>query len=645
MSKATRNGWTLVDLILVLVMLGALAALVVVALVHGRERARLNQCAENLRQIGIALQAYHDANRMLPPIAFREAESFNLNIKTSNGQSYFLYPTYANWIILLLPQLGKGELADSFDWHAPVTNPINARSRTTTLALMTCPSDTYHRADNLYRVIPEHGPESKFARGNYGINAGVDEDNPSPGDAWRPAPNGLMEAMVGTVDRPISQSWGSGVAGFNKSFSLSDFTNGCSNLVAVEELRAGLIADDCRGVWALGEVGASATRLHGLAGDDRGPNCQHPNADDTFGCNQVHEAFDTETLVEKGMPCASHAIGPQATARSMHPGGVNVLFMDGSTRFLTDDTDWNLWHVLHSRLSHEAALPTEFDPPPQPTREVAAVQPIQPKHPLPKGVQTISNALGITLVRIPAGEFTMAQPDEGEEALDQVLGTPPWAPPHRVRITRDFYLSAWEITQKQYQRVMGQNPSWHSLTGKGKHHAGMADTMNYPVEQVSWVDAVTFCGRLSTMAEEKAAGRHYRLPTEAEWEYACRAGSSKPFRYPIEEEANRMGFNMRPIDTNGLRVTSVGSYPPNAFGLYDMRGNVWEWCADWYGWDYYLHAPPDDPQGPVAGTFRVVRGADWRFTGPGCNLARFDTEPWKTNPFIGFRVVCELQLE
>lgn len=641
LSPGYRTAWTRLETVVVALVLGMLAILAIGAIVDSRESSRRSRCADHLRQIGVALLTYHDTQRVLPPVAFRDSNSLNLDIRTSNGQAYYLYPTYANWIILLLPYLGEAGLAAAFDWRVPVTDPANAGPRTTELAILTCPSDGYHQTDNFYCVVPEQGSSSEFARGNYGINAGVDEDNLSPGDPWRPAPNGLIESVAGTIDRPVIQVWGSGIAGFNKSLSLDDFTNGSSNLVGVDELRSGLIPDDGRGVWALGEVGACATRLHGLAGDDCGPNCRHPNADDTCGCSQVQQAWGKEALVQEGMPCAAHAIGPQATARSMHPGGVNALLMDGSTRFLRDSIDGNLWHILHSRLSRNVAVPTAFAPPSRSAADAASSQPPLAQHPLPSGIDTITNVIGMVLVRVPAGQFTMALSDEGEDAVDQITGTPPWAPPHRVTIPKDFYLGTFEVTQQQYERIMSTNPSWHRRKGPGKYQVGTANTADYPVEQVSWVDAVTFCGRLSQMPEEQAAGRRYRLPTEAEWEYACRSGSEKRFQYPQGQEAQRMGFNMRPMATSGLPITAVGTYPPNVFGLYDMRGNVWEWCADWYGQDYYSRSPPVDPQGPASGTFRVVRGADWRFTGPGCNLTRFDTEPWKTNPYIGFRVACD----
>ena len=248
-------------------------------------------------------------------------------------------------------------------------------------------------------------------------------------------------------------------------------------------------------------------------------------------------------------------------------------------------------------------------------------------------------------VRIPAGEFIMGLPDEGENTDTPVTGVPPEAPPHPVQISRDFYLGIHEVTQAQYEKLMGTNPSWYSATGGGKTLVDGRDTATFPVEQVSWADAVAFCKQLSSLPEERIAGRTYRLPTEAEWEYACRSGSTRPF--PRKEHVardNESGYNVFVGEgRNHNPVKPIGSYQPNPFGLHDMRGNVWEWCSDWFGLDYYRHSPSVDPQGPGDGVFRVVRGADWRFSSIHCKLAyRFDTEPWQVDPHLGFRVACDL---
>src|SRR5262249_5007346 len=148
------------------------------------------------------------------------------------------------------------------------------------------------------------------------------------------------------------------------------------------------------------------------------------------------------------------------------------------------------------------------------------------------------------------------------------------------------------------------------------------DTRNFPVENVSWHDAVAFCRKLSEREEEQKAGRVYHLPTEAEWEYACRGGARSPFHYGNALSSTQANFHGDYAYGNAAkgpsleRTTSVGSYDANAFGLYDMRGNVWEWCADWYG--PYPAKPVQDPTGPATGAHRVVRGGSWDQYGSNC---------------------------
>ncbi len=642
MKRVNRSALTLLEALVVTVVVGIAVALIIVGLSLGRERMRRSRCQGNLRQLGLALQGYHQAHGMLPPAALRDPLELavSLRIHTSAGQPYQLRPTCANWAILLLPHLGQQGVGEQFDLSVPVTDPANAKPRVAELAAMSCPSDAYRRADNAYRVVPQRGPESLFARGNYAINGGVGDTAYAPGRPWDPAPNGTHRDYLGSLDSPVERIWSSGIAGFNRCFSVDDFESGLSNVVGVDEVRAGLTPDDSRGVWALGAVGASVTWGHGLVGDSPGPNCRRPRSDDIIGCNQVHEALGEAGLIREGMPCCSYAPSEQATARSMHPAGVNVMMMDGSARFISDDVDLNLWHAIHSRETRDVAVPADCQPP-----DIAADAPplTSPRaaHPLPKGIELFNNSFGMTLARIPAGEFIMGLPDAGKDIGDPVSSVPPDVSPHRVRIRRDFYIGAFEVTQAQYERVMGRSPSWHSRQGGGAGEMTSEDTSQFPVEQVTWVDAVEFCCRLSATPEEKVAGRRYRLPTEAEWEYACRSGSTVPFDEPSGEAAGVSGFNVRADSSQGLPVRAVGSYAPSAFGLYDMRGNVMEWCADWFGTDYYKHSSTTDPIGPASGVLRVVRGADWRFTGMGCHYSRYETEPWRTSPYIGFRVVCE----
>jgi formylglycine-generating enzyme required for sulfatase activity len=251
------------------------------------------------------------------------------------------------------------------------------------------------------------------------------------------------------------------------------------------------------------------------------------------------------------------------------------------------------------------------------------------------------NSLGMKLVLIPPGKFLMGSPQsEAERDADETQ--------HEVAVTRPFYLGAYEVTQAQYQQVMGKNPSFF--------HPNNTGGTEHPVEQVKWGDAGEFCRKLSEMPAEKAAARMYRLPTEAEWEYACRAGTTSAFHFGdalSSTQANCNGNFPYGGAAKGpylARTAKVGSYPANAFGLHDMHGNVWEWCSDWYDEKYYQRSPKENPPGPSQGVlstgfhgdfYRVARGGCWLDEPRGCRAAyrfRFMTsDPYR---LVGFRVVC-----
>jgi formylglycine-generating enzyme required for sulfatase activity/tRNA A-37 threonylcarbamoyl transferase component Bud32 len=251
------------------------------------------------------------------------------------------------------------------------------------------------------------------------------------------------------------------------------------------------------------------------------------------------------------------------------------------------------------------------------------------------------NSIGMRFVGIPAGTFWMGSPDNEK-------GRQPDEHRHEVEITRSFYLGVCEVTQGQYEKVMGTNPSDFSATGGDRGKVAGLDTRSFPVEKVSWEDAVRFCEALGNLPEERAAGRTYRLPTEAEWEYACRGGvANEPVHFGkslSSLQANidgRYPFGEADKGPYLGRTKEVGSYRPNAFGLYDMHGNVWEWCADWYDENYYKTGPRKDPQGPANGTHRVLRGGSWLDIGFNCLSAnRFRNQPDYHYYSNGFRVVC-----
>jgi formylglycine-generating enzyme required for sulfatase activity len=253
----------------------------------------------------------------------------------------------------------------------------------------------------------------------------------------------------------------------------------------------------------------------------------------------------------------------------------------------------------------------------------------------------IVNSIGMKLVGIPKGKFMRGSP------FGEPLRQPDEGPVREVEIKKPFLMGAYEVTQAQYQKVMGHNPSSFRPGGSSGNRVIGMDTNFHPVETVTWHDAVDFCKKLSALPAEKAARRVYRLPTEAEWEYACRAGTNTAFSFGASASSRQANFD-GDFPYNGgargpdlVRTTRVGSYPPNAWGLYDMHGNVAEWCSDFYGAGYYGASPARDPHGPANGFQRVLRGGAWTNMGRECRAARrLYQAPQARNATHGIRVVC-----
>jgi formylglycine-generating enzyme required for sulfatase activity len=212
-------------------------------------------------------------------------------------------------------------------------------------------------------------------------------------------------------------------------------------------------------------------------------------------------------------------------------------------------------------------------------------------------------------VLIPAGTFMMGAEDgESDER-----------PVHQVTISRPFYLGKYEVTQAQWQAVMGNNPSLFQGDPK------------LPVEQVWWTDVQDFLRKLNA----KEGGNRYRLPTEAEWEYAARAGSTTA--YGFGSDASRLGEYAWYRDNSGGKTRPVGQLKPNAWGLYDMHGNVMEWVQDWYG--RYPAESVTDPQGPASGSHRMRRGGAWNSVATVCRSANRYSVPGFRDDFLGLRLV------
>jgi formylglycine-generating enzyme required for sulfatase activity len=229
----------------------------------------------------------------------------------------------------------------------------------------------------------------------------------------------------------------------------------------------------------------------------------------------------------------------------------------------------------------------------------------------------MTNSIGMHFVLIPPGEFDMGDADATADC--------PETPKHRVGITKPFYLGLCEVTQAEYERVVGGNPS--KFQGDPTR----------PVEQVSWEHASAFCRKLAELPQEQAAHAGYRLPTEAEWEYACRAGTTTRW-YSGNDEAALKEHAWFKANAEGT-THPVGRKRPNAWGLYDMHGNVWEWCQDWWGGGYYATSPMDDPTGPPGGSERVSRGGCWYDGARGCQVYRYGSEPSIQHYILGFRLV------
>lgn len=228
--------------------------------------------------------------------------------------------------------------------------------------------------------------------------------------------------------------------------------------------------------------------------------------------------------------------------------------------------------------------------------------------------EAVIGDLGLAFVSVPAGWYNMGDADLAHEG-----------PVHRVEFDKPFLMSRFEITQEVWQAVMGENPSFY----KDPHH---------PVENISWLDVQAFIEKLNGLT----AGRTYRLPTEAEWEYAARAGSTSKFCFGDDfQTLDAYAWTRR---NAGKKHHPAGMLKPNAWGLYDMHGNVWEWCSDYFAPDAYAHHEPVNPKGPAQGGERVYRGGSFHYA------PQYSQSAWRLwfredyrSIFIGFRLIMEVE--
>lgn len=365
------GGFTVIELIVVIGIIGLLAALLLPAVQAAREAARASQCFNNLRQLGIAFHNYHDAHSCLPPgvvwnggpgeplgagaVSVGPIDRVAIGYSPANGPDRIL----ANWAVLMLAQFDQQNAYEKLDLSKPIDDPTNAQVRSASLSVMLCPSDPYNTKPYERATLSGVTTGHTYARGNYAINAGPDRQCYMSKSGCT---NGFFVANPDLLHKNMVV-WGTGISGVNKSFRLRDFPAGTTCLTALDEIRAGIDPVDPRGVWALGNVGSSATDCHGIynLGNTGPPNNLSPNADDIVGCSALLTKYGLAELTRLGMPCQVNKangieIAIQATSRSLHPMGVHILTLDGSAHYISDNIDPQVWQDLHSSATSGQTL-------------------------------------------------------------------------------------------------------------------------------------------------------------------------------------------------------------------------------------------------------------------------------------------------
>ena len=332
-------GFTLVELLVVITIIGILISLLLPAVQAAREAARRMQCSNNLKQLALALHNYHAQVNTFPPAAQCAASE----------DPYSTQLLGPNWCVAVLPFLEQQSLYNSFDLTVPVSNAKNRDWRGVQLSVMNCPSDSASRTP--YTGLSSTEGDN-WARGNYGANGGGG------------GPNG---------DSGWNDSRTRGVMGIpNVSVGINGIRDGTSNTILLVELRVGVSEKDRRGCWALGAASSSAAVGFGSIGAANGPNPRADYSDDILGCDYLRNtAPGAEALLDAGMSCYPNSMNGQGASRSCHPGGVHVALADGSVRFvgdyiniigpLTSNSPWPSMSVWDRLIASADGLPISGD--------------------------------------------------------------------------------------------------------------------------------------------------------------------------------------------------------------------------------------------------------------------------------------------